>query len=67
VRGRRVTIAAFFRIASYVVGVGGVIWALSSPPAESGDPAAVRLALLIVAVLGASGALHLAARLLEGD
>lgn len=62
----RAPAAALCRVGSYVVGIGGVIWIASSAPAVSGDPAAERIVLGVVASLAAAAALHLAALLLEG-
>jgi hypothetical protein len=53
------------RVGSYVVAVGGVISILSSAPAESGEPAARRIVLGVIASLAAAAALHVAALLLE--
>lgn len=61
----RAPTAAICRIGSYVVGIGGVVWFASSAPAESGDVAAERLVLGVVASVAGAAALHLGALLLE--
>lgn len=59
--------AAFCRIGSYVVAVAGVIGVVSSAPAESGEPAARRIVLGVIASLAAAAALHVGALLLEAS